>query len=164
LSISMEEALGIEKPKSKAPPAEEFETEYSPTELKTIQRDKIILEETANKGSTIPEICEILREKGHSACQRTVWSVLHSDRAVKFREELERAQFRDIALLRAYALQDRDLKALAAAIAARGQAIRNFTPNSQPNVNVDVKVDNKIDVSKEVEEIIKFSREEDAGK
>ena len=56
------------------------------------------------------------------------------------------------------------MKAFAAAIAARGQMIKNLTPNSQPNVNVDVKVDNKIDVSKEVEEIIKFSREEDAGK
>lgn len=161
----MEEALGIKKPEPKAPPAEEeLDIEYSSAELKTIQRDKIILEETANKGSTIPEICEILREKGHPASQRTVWTVQHSDRAVKLKEELERAQFRDIALLRAYALQDRDLKALAAAIAARGQAIRNFTPNSQPNVSVDVKVDNKIDVSKEIEEIIKFSREEDAGK
>ena len=77
---------------------------------------------------------------------------------------MERAQSRDIALLRAYALQDRDLKAFASAIGARGQMIKNLTPNSQPNVNVDVKVDNKIDVSKEVDEIIKFSREEDAGK
>ena len=127
----MEEALGIEKHKSKAPPAEqEFETEYSPAELKTIQRDKIILEETANKGATIPEICEILREKGHPASQRTVWAVLHGDRAVKFREELERAQCRDIALLRAYALQDKDLKAFALAIGARGQMIKNLTPNS----------------------------------
>ena len=165
MSISMEEALGIEKPKSKAPPAqEELEIEYSPAELKKIQRDKIILEETANKGSTIPEICEILREKGHPASQRTVWTVQHSDRAAKLKEELERTQFRDIALLRAYALQDRDLKALAAAIAAREQRIKNLTPNNQPNINLDVKVNNKIDVSKEVEAIIKFSREEDAGK
>ena len=59
---------------------------------------------------------------------------------------------------------DKDLKAFALAIGARGQMIKNLTPNSQPNVNVDVKVDNKIDVSKEVAEIIKFSREEDAGK
>ncbi len=165
MSISMEEALGLKKPEPKveALPAEE-EMEYSLAELKTIQRDKIILEETANKGSTIPEICEILREKGHPASQRTVWTVLHSDRATKLREEMERAQCRDIALLRAYALQDRDLKALAAAIAAREQRIKNLTPNNQPNVSVDVKVDNKIDVSKEVAEIIKFSREEDAGK
>ena len=165
MPISMEEALGLKRPEPKieASPAEE-ELEYSPAELKTIQRDKIILEEAANKGSTIPEICEILREKGHPASQRTIWTVLHSDRATKLREELERAQCRDIALLRAYALQDRDLKALAAAIAAREQRIRNLTPNSQPNVNVDVKVDNKIDVSKEIEEIIKFSREEDASK
>ena len=167
MSISMEEALGIQKPEPKVeavPEEEELEREYSPAELKTIQRDKIILEETANKGSTIPEICEILREKGHPASQRTVWTVLHSDRATKLREEMERAQCRDIALLRAYALQDRDLKALAAAIAAREQRIKNLTPNNQPNVSVDVKVDNKIDVSKEVAEIIKFSREEDAGK
>ena len=163
----MEEALGIKKPEPKveaSPAEEELQIEYSPAELKTIQRDKIILEETANKGSTIPEIYEILREKGHPACQKTIWTVLHSDRAAKLKEEMERAQFRDIALLRAYALQDRDLKALAAAIGARGQMIKNLTPNSQPNVNVDVKVDNKIDVSKEVDEIIRFSREEDAGK
>lgn len=165
MSISMEEALGIKKPEPKAPPVEEeLEIEYSSAELKTIQRDKIILDETANKGATIPEIYQILREKGHPACQKTIWTVQHSDRATKLREELERAQFRDIALLRAYALQDRDLKALAAAIAAREQRIKNLTPNSQPNVNVDVKVDNKIDVGKEIEEIIKFSREEDAGK
>ena len=163
----MEEALGIQKPEPKVetlPEEEELDREYSPIELKKIRRDKIILEETANKGSTIPEICEILREKGVPASERTVWTVLHSDRATKLREELERAQFRDIALLRAYALHDRDLKALVAAIAARGRSIQNLMPNSQPNVNVDVKVDNKIDVSKEVEEIIKFSREEDAGK
>ena len=165
MSISMEEALGIKKPEPKAPSAqEELEIEYSPAELKKIQRDKIILEETANKGATIPEIYEILREKGHPACQKTIWTVQHSDRAIKLREELERAQCRDIALLRAYALQDKDLKAFAAAIGARGQMIKNLTPNGQPNVNVDVKVDNKIDVSKEVEAIIKFSREEDAGK
>ncbi len=167
MTISMEEALGLKKPEPKieaSPAEEELDIEYSPAELKSIQRDKIILDEAANKGSTIPEICEILREKGHPASQRTIWTVLHSDRATKLREEMERAQSRDIALLRAYALQDRDLKALAAAIAAREQRIKNLTPNSQPNVNVDVKVDNKIDVSKEVEEIIKFSREEDAGK
>jgi hypothetical protein len=167
LSISMEEALGLKKPEPKVEAVqggEELEIEYSPAELKKIRRDKIILEETANKGSTIPEICEILREKEVPASERTVWSVLHSDRAAKLREEMERAQSRDIALLRAYALQDKDLKAFAAAIAARGQMIKNLTPNSQSNVNVDVKVDNKIDVRKEVEEIIKFSREEDAGK
>jgi hypothetical protein len=170
LSISMEEALGILKPEPKVeavPEEEELDREYSPAELNKIRRDKIILEETANKGSTIPEICEILREKGVPASERTVWTVLHSDRATKLREELERSQFRDIALLRAYALQNKNnpnLKALAAAIAARGRSIQNLTPNSQPYVNVDVKVDNKIDVSKEVEEIIKFSREEDAGK
>ncbi len=167
MSISMEEALGIQKTEPKVEAVleeEELEREYSAAELKRIRRDKIILEETANKGATIPEIYEILREKGHPACQKTIWTVQHSDRATKLREELERAQFRDIALLRAYALQDRDLKALAAAIAAREQRIKNLTPNSQPNVNVDVKVDNKIDVGKEIEEIIKFSREEDAGK
>ena len=138
--------------------------EYSPAELKTIQRDKIILEETANKGSTIPEICEILREKGHPASQRTIWTVLHSDRALNLGKRWSVCSVGTLRCLRAYALQDRDLKALAAAIAAREQRIKNLTPNSQPNVNVDVKVDNKIDVSKEVEEIIKFSREEDAGK
>ncbi len=144
MSMSMEEALGIKKPEPKAPTVEDaLEIEYSPAELKKIQRDKIILEETANKGATIPEIYEILREKGHPACQKTIWTVLHSDRATKLREEMERAQCRDIALLRAYALQDRDLKALAAAIAARGQMIKNLTPNSQPNVNVEVNVANK---------------------
>ena len=104
MSISMEEALGIKKPEPKAPPVEEeLEIEYSSAELKTIQRDKIILDETANKGATIPEIYQILREKGHPACQKTIWTVLHSDRATKLREELERTQSRDIALLRAYA-------------------------------------------------------------
>lgn len=162
MSISMEEALGIPKQEPKAPADQEVEAEYSPAELKRIQRDKIILDETANKGSTIPEICEILREKGYPTSQRTVWTVLHSDRATKLREELERVQSRDIALLRAYALQDRDLKALAAAIAARGQMIKNLTPNNPPSFNIEV--NNKIDVSKEVEAIIKFSQQEDAGK
>lgn len=167
MTITMEEALGIKRTEPKvetAPAGKSCRLNIRLLNLKKIQRDKIILEETANKGATIPEIYEILREKGHPACQKTIWNVLHSDRATKFREEMERAQCRDIALLRAYALQDRDLKAVAAAIAARDQLIRNLMPNSQPNVNVDIKVDNKIDVSKEVEAIIRFSREEDAAK
>ena len=99
MSISMEEALGLKKPEPKMRRCCRGREEYSPADLKTIQRDKIILEETANKGSTIPEICEILREKGHPASQRTIWTDLHSDRAIKLREELDRAQFRDIAML-----------------------------------------------------------------
>jgi len=55
------------------------------------------------------------------------------------------------------------LKALAAAINARGVMITFLRPRFEPNVNVAVKVDNKIDVRSEVDEIIKFSREEDAG-
>jgi hypothetical protein len=40
-----------------------------------------------------------------------------------------------------------------------------FLPRAkvEPSVNVDVKVDNKIDIKTEVDEIIRFSREEDAG-
>jgi hypothetical protein len=141
----MEEALGL--PKSKMHTMEEgdepFEVDYSPAELKKIERDKIILDSAATKGASIPEICEILREKGFSVCQRTVWTVLHSQRATKFAEELERIQLRDIALLRAFALQNTahpNLKALVAAISARCQLLRNFAPKESNQVNVEVNV------------------------
>ena len=131
----MEEALGLPPTKPKPPEEEEpIEFEYSLAELKKIERDKIIFESAATKGASIPEICEILREKGHPTSQRTVWTVLHSERAAKFVEELERVQLRDIALLRAFALQDKDnpdLKALAAAIQARGQMLRNMQPREE---------------------------------
>jgi hypothetical protein len=139
------------------PETEAFELEYSAAELKTIERDKIILESAANKGSSIPEIYEILREKGFSVCQKTIWTVLHSNKAAKYLEVLEQAQDRDIALLRAYALQDRrnpNLKALAAAIYARERRIQRLMPQAKSDVNVEVNVANKaetkvmIDLSK----------------
>lgn len=121
----MVEALGLTLPPKSLD--EEDEEEYSPAELKCVIRNKIIFEERS-KGSTIPEICEKLREKGYPTSQRWIWQILHSEKAGQFTEELERVQFRDIALLRAFALQTNpddpksrpDLKAFAAAINARG--------------------------------------------
>jgi hypothetical protein len=139
----MVEALGLTLPPKSLD--EEDEEEYSPAELKCVIRNKIIFEERS-KGSTIPEICEKLREKGYPTSQRWIWQILHSEKAGQFTEELERVQFRDIALLRAFALQTDpndpksrpDLKAFAAAINARGLAIRNMKPNEKVNVEVNV--------------------------
>jgi len=117
---------------------EPMESEYSEADLRRLARNKIIFEERG-KGGTIPEICEKLREKGYPSSQRTVWGVLHSDEAEAFREELQRVQLRDIALLRAYALQNQnspDLKALAAAINERGKMLRNMQPNEKSSVTV----------------------------
>jgi len=58
---------------------ESVDHEYSPAELKKIERDKIIFEAAATKGASIPEICEILREKGHPASQRTVFYDLKAE-------------------------------------------------------------------------------------
>ena len=152
------EALGLTRePEPDAESPEE--PEYSAAELKKIERDKIILDSAANKGASIPEIYEILREKGFSACQKTIWTVLHSDKATKYLEVLEQAQDRDIALLRAYALQDREhpnLKALAAAINAREKRIGRLQPSekSHVDVNVNVKQQTAIQVSAPID----FSR------
>jgi hypothetical protein len=136
MSISWEEALDLGHPDEKTDELQE----YSPAELKRIFRDKIIFEERC-KGATIPEICEKLREKGYPTGQRWVWEILHSDKADRFLEELERFQLRDIALLRAYSLRDTenpDLKAFAAAINARSLQIRNMKPKDKVNVEVNV--------------------------
>ncbi len=146
---ALEEALGIIVKPLKGQSDSADELEYSPAELKKIIRDKIIFESAANRGASIPEIYEILREKGYPACQKTIWTVLHSDRAAAFTEELERVQLRDIAMLKGYALRDQenpDLKAFAAVINARGIHIRNMKPNDKVKVEVDVKTRNETTV------------------
>jgi hypothetical protein len=74
---------------------------------------------------------------------------LHSDQASEFVEELSRVQYRDIAILRGYALQNKDspdLKALAAAINARTLMIRTLMPKAAVEVNVANKTETKLTV------------------
>jgi hypothetical protein len=169
LSISMEEALGLKQ--QEKPVDAEVEQEYSEADLKRILRRKLVFERRA-RGDTVEEIVSFCQKNGYPVTERTIFRDLRSEEVCSLMDELVRVQFRDIVLLRGYALQTDpddpdwkpDLKALAAAIGARGFMISCLKPKVEPKVNVDVKVDNKIDVSKEVEEIIKFSREEDADK
>jgi DNA-binding phage protein len=133
------------KPVNEAVP----EAEFSAAELKRIERDRIILESAANRGATDNEIYEILREKGFSACLKTIWTVLHSDKASKYLEVLEQAQDHDIGLLRFYALKDREnpnLKALAAVINAREKRLQRLQPAEKSRVDVNVNVANKTTV------------------
>lgn len=142
--VKREASFGvIVKPKALKPSEDALpvELEYTASELQRIKRDKIILEERS-RGATDAEIYEVLRIKGLAASLKTIWNVRHSDKAVAFTEELERVQYRDIALLRAYALRDKDnpnLKALAASINARGKMIFCLKPKPEP-VNVEVNV------------------------
>jgi hypothetical protein len=164
LSISMEEALGLKQPKELT--EDEAEEEYSEADLKRILRRKLVFERRA-RGDTVEEIVSFCQKKGYPVTQRTIFRDLKSDEVASLVDELVRVQLRDIALLRGYALEDSknpNLKALAAAIGARGFMVSCLKPKHEPNVNVAVKVDNKIDIRTEVEEIIMFSREEDAGK
>ena len=118
------------------------------TNLKNAVRNKLIFEERS-KGASDDEICEKLREKGYPTSKRTVWAVRHSPEAEVFCDELERVQLRDIALLRAYALQDTkapDLRALSAAINARAQMLKNLMPKDR-SVSVAVNVNQQSTVS-----------------
>ena len=169
MSMSMEEALGLTQPDE--PGEDEAEGEFSEADLKRILRRKLVFERRA-RGDTIEEIVSFCQKNGYPVTERTIFRDLRSQEVCSLIDELVRVQFRDIAMLRGYALQkdpgDPDwkpnLKAFSAAIGARGFMISCLKPKLEPNVNVDVKVKTKIDIKTEVNEIIKFSREEDAGK
>jgi hypothetical protein len=139
MSYSLEDALGLQKKKPVHQEAVK-EEEYSETELKQVLR-RIFVFERRVRGDTVEEICTFLHEKGYPASRRTVFYDLRSDEVSSLIDELIRVQFRDITLLRGYALQDSeapDLKALAAAIAARGFMISCLKPKLEPKVEVNV--------------------------
>ena len=154
LDSVLADALGL----TREPEVEEApEIEYSEADLKRLARRKIVFDERS-KGATEDEIYEILRQKAYPACKKTIWNDLHSDQAVAFTEELQRVQFRDIALLRAFALQDRaapDLKALAAAIQARGLMIKYIMPQPEKSrVKVEVNVKQQQSVKVETKDML----------
>ena len=147
MTLSMEEALGL-KPKTVTLEAEEAKEEFSEADLKRLSRRKLIFDRRV-RGETIEEIYEFLRKNGTPASRKTIWNDLHSDQATEFVEELSRVQYRDIAILRGYALQDSkspDLKALAAAINARTLMIRTLMPKAAVEVNVANKTETKLTV------------------
>jgi hypothetical protein len=172
LSITLEEALGLKQPDE--PVEDEAEKEFSEADLKRFLRRKLVFERRA-RGDTVEEIVSFCQKNGYPVTERTIFRDLRSDEVCSLIDELVRVQFRDIAMLRGYALQKDpknpddsnwkpNFKAFSAAIAARGFMISCLKPKLEPNVNVAVKVDNKIDIRTEVEKIIRFSHEEDAGK
>ncbi len=133
------EALGLTREAEKEVPQDH---EYSEVDLRRVLRRKMIFERRV-RGDTVEEICSFLQEKGYSASQRTVFYDLKSSEIQTLADELIRVQFRDITLLRSYALQDMkhpNLKALIAAINARGMMISSLKPKVEPNVNVEVNV------------------------
>ena len=76
-----------------------------------------------------------VRKKGYPVTQRINLSGLKSDEVASLIDELVRVQLRDIALLRGFALEDPknpNLKALAAAIGARGFMVSCLKPKLEP--------------------------------
>ena len=87
-----------------------------------------------------------VRKKGTLSLNELSFRDLKSDEVASLIDELVRVQLRDIALLRGYALEDTknpNLKALAAAIGARGFMVSCLKPKLEPSVNVEVNVANK---------------------
>ena len=134
----------------KPEPTIEAEPEFSEADLQRVLRRKIVFERRA-RGDTVDEICQVLSDKGYPVTQRTVFRDLKSEEVSSLVDELVRVQFRDIALLRGYALQKDpknpddpkwkpDLKALAAAIGARGFMISCLKPKLETPVKVEVDV------------------------
>jgi hypothetical protein len=139
------EALAKEGPSEPAvveKPTIEEEPEFSEAELERVLRRTLVFERRS-RGDTVEEICTFLHSKGYPASRRTVFYDLRSEEICTLIDELVRVQFRDIALLRGYALQDTktpDLKALAAAITARGLMINCLKPKLETPVKVEVDV------------------------
>ncbi len=134
------EALGLTREVEEEEPSQELE--YSESDLKRVMRRKMVFERRV-RGDTVEEICSFLQEKGYSASQRTVFYDLKSSEVQTLSDELIRAQFRDITWLRSYALQDikhPNLKALVAAINARGMMINCLKPKVESNLSVEVNV------------------------
>jgi hypothetical protein len=140
MTISMEEALGLEPPKPAAVTQEiDKELEFSEFELKVLARRKTVFDRRL-RGESLQEIYDFLRQNGTPACKKTIWNDLHSEQATGLAEELIRQQYRDVALLRGLAINEKDLKALAAAINARGLIIKYLMPKSEQNLKVAVNV------------------------
>ena len=128
-------ALGLDR---KPEEEEVSEAEYSEADLKRMARRKLVFERRA-RGDTDEEILHFLAQNGYPISRRTLHYDLKSNEIITFTDELLREQLRDIAILRGFALQDSanpDLKALYAAIAARGQVLRNLQPSERANVTV----------------------------
>lgn len=143
MSITLEEALGLKQ--LEKPVEAEGEEEYSEADLKRVLRRKFVFERRA-RGDTVEEIVSFCQKKGYPVTQRTIFRDLKSDEVASLIDELVRVQLRDIALLRGYALEDPknpNLKALAAAIGARGFMVSCLKPKLEPSVNVEVNVANK---------------------
>jgi len=143
LSISMEEALGLNQ----------LEEEFSEADLKRFLRRKLVFERRA-RGDTVEEIVSFCQKNGYPVTERTIFRDLRSEEVCSLIDELVRVQFRDITLLRGFALQkdpkdpeDKNwkpnLKAFSAAIGARGFMISCLKPKVEPKVNVEVNVANK---------------------
>ena len=133
---------GSSEPAVVEKPAIEEEPEFSEAELERVLRRTLVFERRS-RGDTVEEICTFLHSKGYPASRRTVFYDLRSEEVCTLIDELVRVQFRDIALLRGYALQDTktpDLKALAAAINARGLMINCLKPKLETPVKVEVDV------------------------
>ncbi len=142
----------------------EEETEYSSVNLKQIIRRKLVFERRA-RGDTIEEIRTFLIEKGYSVSWMTVFRDLRSGEVVFLTDELIRVQFRDIALLRGFALQDGkapNLEALAAAIRARGSMISCLKPKPEKSeVNVEVNVKQQTMIQQQTDNLLsKMSEDE----
>ncbi len=164
MSISMEEALGLEQPKKplKKDAETDSEEEYSEADLKLITRRKIVFERRA-RGDTDEEILHFLAQKGYPISRRTLHYDLKSEEVTSFKDELMRLQLRDIALLRGLALKNEaapDLKALSTALYERGQMIRNLMPKEGVRVELNVQNQTNIDISAQVNELIEISRED----
>lgn len=118
--ISMEEALGL----SKDPKVD-------------VRRRRVF--ELRCRGLTIPAIYEKLREEGIFACEKTIWSDLHSDQLQGFIEELLRRQFADMELSGSYKLKleyrDRILDKMMPSKPENSLTV-NVTSQSQSNVKV----------------------------
>ncbi len=163
MSITLEEALGLKPETTDNPQQSEDEQEYSDFDLKRLVRRKMVFERRA-KGDTVEEIVSFCHKNGFPVTQRTIYRDLKSSEVESFTDELMRLQLRDIALLRGYALADSsspDLKALASAIYARANLLRNLVPRTDNPVNVEVNVQQKMMVAfrDNLERIIKFSRD-----
>ena len=114
----MEEALGI----SKDPKVD-------------LRRRRVF--ELRCRGFTIPAIYEKLREEGIFACEKTIWSDLHSDQLQGFIEELLRRQFADMELSGSYKLKleyrDRILERM---MPSKPENSLTVNVNSQSNTKV----------------------------
>ncbi len=141
--ISLEEALGIAITKTTPPDA-------SDADLKRLARKRRVLEIRVGIGATHEKICEIMREEGWKIGERVIFDDLHSATAEEFRRELERQQYRDIAL----ANQQKDLDT---AMHYRDRQIERLTPR-----RIELKgeyTETHIDIQARVNELIKISRE-----